>query len=81
MIIKLMPSLRHDAAHLILVRAIETRASRMGLDEYELYPTGSATYKGNFGGKQGDSGVKPVPEPEKESDWPTLVVECQQREY
>ena len=76
LIIKLMPSLRHDAAHLILIKAIETRVLRMGLDEYKLYPTGSTMYKGNSGAKQGDSGVKPVPEREKESDWPTLVVEC-----
>ena len=48
----------------------------MGLDEYKLYPTGSVMYKGNSCRKQGDSGVKPVPERAKELDWPTLVVEC-----
>lgn len=76
LIVKLMPSLRHDAAHLILIKAIETRVLQMGLDEFKLYPTGTTTYKGDSGAKQGDSGVKPVPEREDESDWPTLMVEC-----
>lgn len=76
LIIKLMPSLRHDATHLILIKAIETRVLQMGVDEYRLFPTGSTTYKGNSSGKQGDSGVKPVPERKGESAWPTLVVEC-----
>lgn len=49
---------------------------QMEVDEYKPFPTGSATYKGNTSGKQGDWGVKPVPERERETDWPTLVIEC-----
>lgn len=76
LIIKFMPSLEHDAAHLLFIKAIETQVIQMDLKHNKLYPTGTTTYKGKACGKQGDSGLKPIPERRKKTDWPTLVVEC-----
>lgn len=76
LIIRFMPSIEHDAAHLLFIKAIETQVIQMGVKHNKLYPTGSTTYRGKTCGKQGDSGLKPIPERRKKTDWPTLVVEC-----
>jgi hypothetical protein len=74
LIIKLMPSGKHECAHLYFGQKFLVKVIRMGTSDRELRPMGGTRYPGNTSSKEGDTSYKPSSR-EKESDWPTIVIE------
>jgi len=75
LVIKLMPSAKHEGAHLTLSRKLDRRFASMGLPEDCLYPVGSTRYERPNSSKEGDAGYRPLPARERETDWPRIVFE------
>ena len=75
LIVKLMPSAKHEAAHLQLARSMDIRVIKMGMSEYDLYSLGGTRFYGRNSSKEGDSAYKPLPSRRNEIDWPTIVFE------
>lgn len=76
LIAKLMPSPEHNEPPAILSDCIRAKTTRMGLDMFKLHPTTTNRYSGASSAKEGDAGLKPIPERRRRDDWPTLVIEC-----
>lgn len=76
LVAKLMPSPEHNEPPAILTDCIRAKTMRMGLDMFKLHPTTTNRYSGAFSAKEGDAGLKPIPERGRKDDWPTLVIEC-----
>jgi hypothetical protein len=74
LIIKLMPTGKHEFAHLSFGKKLLVKVLRMGTSDDELCPFGGTRYRGNTSSKEGDSSYKPSSR-ENETDWPTIVFE------
>jgi hypothetical protein len=74
LIIKLMPSVKHEAAHVNLGLFIYGKIFRMGMSD-DLWGVGAGRFKGSSSSKEGDTSFKPASR-KKESDWPTIVIEA-----
>ncbi|KAF2194874.1 hypothetical protein K469DRAFT_706356 [Zopfia rhizophila CBS 207.26] len=74
LIVKLMPSVEHELAHLTLVRKLDAAVIGMGLPVESLIPLGGTKFSGPNFSKEGDSAFKPLSRVQK-ADWPTLVFE------
>lgn len=77
LIVKLMPTFQHEAAHCGFSHELTARARLMGLPMGSLFPCGATRYRGrsNSSFKEGDSGHKPRALRPSPSDWPTIVFE------
>ena len=75
LVIKLMPSAIHEAAHLQLGDEVNRKLEGMGLARRSLYPLGAKTCSGPNSSKQGDSTYKPKCRT-REIDWPTIAIEA-----
>jgi hypothetical protein len=74
LIIKLMPSGKHQISHLTLHLKIRNALIRMGLPDDALTPVGATTFTCPHSSKEGDSGYKPLSRG-NETDWPTIILE------
>jgi hypothetical protein len=74
LIVKLMPSAKHESAHLSFGMELAAKVIGMGMSHRELRPFGGTRYLGNTSSKEGDSCYKPSSR-ENETDWPTIVFE------
>jgi len=74
LIIKLMPSAKHESVHLSLARRLENAFTRMGLSEDCLFPLGGTTFYGPTSSKEADSAYKPLSR-DQVTDWPTIIFE------
>ena len=61
LIIKLMPSAEHEAAHGNLAKKFLFKIARMGVPENEIYYVGATRIYGRSVSKEGDSAFKPLP--------------------
>ena len=75
LIVKLMPSVKHEAAHRSLSEDFVYKIRVMGVPRNGLYPLGAARFEGHNSSKEADSAYKPLPIRSGESDWPTIVFE------
>lgn len=75
LIVKLMPSAKHEAAHRSLSEDFVNKIRVMGVSGTRLYPLGAARFEGHNSSKEADSAYKPLPTRSGESDWPTIVFE------
>lgn len=77
LIVKLMPTFQHEAAHCGFSHELTSRARLMGIPWGSLIPCGATRYRGrsNSSSKEGDSGHKPRALRPSPSDWPTIVFE------
>jgi hypothetical protein len=76
LIIKLMPSGKHEAAHVIFSDEVNRKLEGMGLPKRSLFGFGSRTCVGPNSSKEGDSTYQPKCRPGK-SKWPTLAFEAE----
>jgi hypothetical protein len=76
LIIKLMPSVPHEEAHLCLAGELPLRAQAMGVHKRELRPVGASRFRGNSSSKEGDSAYKPRSTRIRNTYWPTIVFEA-----
>jgi hypothetical protein len=74
LIVKLMPSAKHQSAHLSLGMGLVSKVIKIGMSYRELCPMGGTRYPGHTSSKEGDSTYKPSSR-KKELDWPTIVFE------
>jgi hypothetical protein len=75
-IIKLMPSVAHERAHLDLAGEFLFKVAGMGLPKREIICAGAGRQEGTSSSKEGDSTFKPSSFREKDTDWPTIVFEA-----
>jgi hypothetical protein len=75
LVIKLMPSKKHEAAHRWLGDEVKDKLRAMGLPKYSFVDLGAATCKAPNSSKEGDTSYKPMCRTQDE-DWPTLVIEA-----
>jgi len=79
LIIKLMPSAEHEAAHIELAFKFRVRFLTMGLPDDCLYGQGATRFLGQSNGQrssiEGDSAFKPSDARPNKHDWPTIVFE------
>ena len=75
LVIKLMPSGEHEAAHITLADEVNDKLRGMGLPKRSLIPLGAKRYVGTNSSKEGDSTYKPMSRSQKD-DWPTIVFEA-----
>jgi hypothetical protein len=74
LIVKLMPSAGHEAAHLNFGKKLGNKTISMGMADEDLYCLGGTRFPGRRSSKEGDSAYKP-PSRRNKSDWPTIVIE------
>ena len=74
LVIKLMPSGKHESAHLSFSDELRAKLFGMGISHRELRPMGGTRYPGHTSSKEGDSCYKPSSR-KKEANWPTIVIE------
>jgi len=75
LIVKLMPSLEHEAAVVNLVKRLDRILALMGVPPDEFYGCGAARYSAGNSSKEGDSAYKPLSSRPNKTDWPTIVFE------
>jgi hypothetical protein len=75
LVIKLMPSGEHEAAHISLAYEVNDKLRGMGLPKQSLYGLGSKRFVGRNSSKEGDSTYKPLCRTRKD-DWPTIIFEA-----
>jgi hypothetical protein len=75
LVIKLMPSAKHETAYISLASRVNHKLKGMGLPIESLYGMGGTRYVGSNSSKEGDSAYKPICRP-REVEWPTLVFEA-----
>ena len=73
LIMKLMPSVKHEAAHRGFSEDFTYKIRVMGVPRNRLYPLGAGRFEGRNSSKEADSAYKPLPARSGESDWPTIV--------
>ena len=76
LIVKLMPSAKHQAAHHLFSQDFMHKIWAMGVPRKELYPLGGTRFRGPHSSKEADAAYKPLPIRSGEQDWPTIVFEC-----
>jgi hypothetical protein len=76
LIIKLMPLVAHERAHLDLAGEFLFKVARMGIQKREIICTGAGRKEGTSSSKEGDSTFKPSAFREKDTDWPAIVFEA-----
>ena len=76
LIIKLMPSVKHDAAHRMLSDDLVSKIRAMGVPKREFASLGSGRIKGDHSLKEADEAYKPLPLRGLSQDWPTMIFEC-----
>ena len=76
LIIKIMPSVKHDAAHRMLSDDLVSKIRAMGVPKREFAPLGSGRFQGHNSSKEADEAYKPLPSRISNRDWPTLIFEC-----
>ena len=76
LIIKLMPSVRHDAAHRMLSDDLVSKIRAMGVPKREFASLGSGRIQGHHSSKEADEAYKPLPFRGLSQDWPTMIFEC-----
>jgi len=74
LIIKLMPSLKHELAHGDLAELLTFKFAFMDFQKPPLHHVGATRFNGNQSSKEGDSAYKPSSR-NHEDDWPTIVFE------
>jgi hypothetical protein len=74
LIIKLMPTAKHEAAHVNFSRRIDYKIYGMGMSASDLEGTGATRFEGSSTSKEGDSSFKP-PCRDNDDDLPTIVIE------
>lgn len=74
-IVKLMPSVKHEAAHVNFGKKMTGKIIGMGMSEDDLWATGAGLFQGSSASKEGDTSFKP-PSRTNETDWPTIVIEA-----
>ncbi|KIX00327.1 uncharacterized protein Z518_10466 [Rhinocladiella mackenziei CBS 650.93] len=74
LIVKLMPSAKHEAAHLTLADDLNHKLEGMGIPKRSLFPLGGTRFSGSSSSKEGDAANKPRSR-SQETDWPTIVFE------
>ena len=72
LIIKLMPAVKHQSAHLSLGTDLHFALARMGPREDFLYALGGTTFHGHRSSKEADSAYKSVSRV-RGTDWPTII--------
>lgn len=75
LIIKLMPSVKHEAAHGNFGQMIVAKTIMMGMSIHSLYSTGATRFEGSSSSKEADTSFKPQSRV-NETDWPTIVIEA-----
>jgi hypothetical protein len=75
LVIKLMPSSEHEAAHLTLAGTVNRELEGIGLPIDSWFPVGAATFHGLNTSKEGDSIYNSMCRPGRDA-WPTLVFEA-----
>jgi hypothetical protein len=75
LIIKLMPSVIHEAVHRNFGKKIIVKVIRMGMSEDDLYDVGAGRFKGSSSSREGDTCFKPCSR-DHEDDLPTIVIEA-----
>jgi hypothetical protein len=75
LIIKLMPSGKHESAHVNFGRLIDRKTIGMGMSFDELWGFGAERFKGSSSSKEGDTCFKPESR-DYEADLPTIVIEA-----
>lgn len=75
LIVKLMPSVKHEAAHRCFSEDFVYKVRVMGVPRNELYPLGAGRFEGRNSSKEADSAYKPLPVRSAENGWPTIVFE------
>lgn len=76
LIIKLMPSVKHDAAHRMLSDDLVSKIRAMGVPKREFASLGSGRIQGHYSSKEADEAYKPLPLRGLSRDWPTMIFEC-----
>jgi len=74
LVVKLMPSTKHEAAHLSFAEEWTDRVKAMGLTRRDYLPLGAGRFCGRRSSKEGDSAYKPSTR-KNANDWPTFVIE------
>ena len=75
LIIKLMPSAKHEKAHLNLGKKFVAKLIRMGMPEDLFDSVGAQRFEGPTSSKEADTAYKPLPARRRDEDWPTIVFE------
>ena len=75
LIVKLTPKY-HTAFHLSLTNKISDKLTASGVSEYNIFPYGASSTEGHSASREGDSGLKPLPERAGGANCATLMVEC-----
>jgi len=75
LIVKLMPSAKHEGAHRSLSDDFVHMVRAMGVPRSGLYSLGATRFEGHNSSKEPDSAYKPLPMRSRESDWPTIGFE------
>ena len=75
LIIKLMPSVKHELGHALFGQSIITKVIQMGMSYYDLLPIAASRFRGLLSSKEGDSCYKPASR-HSEAEFPTLVIEA-----
>lgn len=76
LIVKLMPSIKHETPHRSLGEDMIRALIRMGTPDRELTAVGAGKYERPTSSKEGDSAWKPKVLRGGPDDWPTIVIEC-----
>ena len=75
LIVKLMPSGKHESVHVNFGLSIIEKVIRMGMSRRDLRGSGATTFEGLSSSKEGDTSFKP-PCRDYEADLPTIVIEA-----
>jgi hypothetical protein len=75
LVIKLMPSAKHETAHLNFGKKILVKVIRMGMSDDDLWSVGATRCYGPSSSKEGDTSFKPASRV-RETDLPTIVIEA-----
>jgi len=75
LIVRLIPSRRHEVAHRHLGHPLHRTARAMGIQHQELMDLGGTTFRGPTLFKEGDTVFTNPSIRSYETDWPTLVLE------
>ena len=75
LIIKLMPSVKHEKAHGNLGKKLVAKLIRMGMPEDLFDSVGAQRFEGPTSSKEADTAYKPLPARRRDEDWPTIVFE------
>jgi len=75
LIIKLMPSGKHEMSHIEFGDMIKEKAIMMGVSRRALTGVGGTRFKGHSSSKEGDTSFKPASRV-RETDLPTIMIEA-----